>query len=159
MVVTAGETASVRQPANCAPSRSPTSGTGTGAGVRASAIWSSAATTWPSSLDVDPGAVPLRKREHDVQMPYRIAIGSGWVDPADPFDAVPGDGGAEPEQVWMYLVVSVLDRDRYGRETAAAWTAGAKLRSGVSPGPGLRNRDPAYVSGPLPEPVRRGARP
>jgi hypothetical protein len=92
-------------------------------------------------------------------MPYRIAIGSGWVDPADHLDAVPADGEAEPERVWMYLVVSVLDRDRYGRETAAAWTAGAKLRSGVSSGPGLRNRDPAYVSGPLPEPVRRGARP
>jgi hypothetical protein len=90
-------------------------------------------------VDVDPGAVPLRKREHDVQMPYRIAIGSGRVDSADHLDAVPGDGGAEPERVWMYLVVRP-DRDRYGRETAAAWTAGAKLRSGVLPGPGRRNR-------------------
>src|SRR5207244_12818974 len=34
-----------------------------------------------------------------------------------------------------------------------------KLRSDVASGPGLRNRDPTYVSGPLPEPVRRGARP
>jgi hypothetical protein len=39
-------------------------------------------------VDVDPGAVPLRKREHDVQMPYRIAIGPGGVDPADHLDTV-----------------------------------------------------------------------
>jgi hypothetical protein len=39
-------------------------------------------------VDVDPGAVPLRKREHDVQMPYRIAIGPGRVDPADHLDTV-----------------------------------------------------------------------
>jgi hypothetical protein len=43
-----------------------------------------------------------------------------------------------------------------------AWSACARpyaWLTAVSPGPGLRNRDPAYVSGPLPEPVRRGARP
>jgi len=40
-------------------------------------------------VDVDPSAVPLRKPEHDIQMPYRIAIGSGWVDPADHLDTVP----------------------------------------------------------------------
>ena len=59
----------------------------------------------------------------------------------------------------MYLVVSVLERDRYGQEIAAAWIAKEKLRGDVSPGPGLRDRDPAHVSSPLPEPVRRGARP
>ena len=40
-------------------------------------------------VDVDPGAVPLRKREHDVQVPHRIAVGSGRVDPADHRHAVP----------------------------------------------------------------------
>lgn len=40
-------------------------------------------------VDVDPGAVPFRQREHHVQMPDRIAIGSGRVDPADHLDAVP----------------------------------------------------------------------
>jgi hypothetical protein len=59
----------------------------------------------------------------------------------------------------MYPVVSVLDRDRYGQEIAAAWIAEEKLRIDVAPGPGLRNRDPAHVSSPLPEPVRRGAGP
>ena len=39
-------------------------------------------------VDIDSGAVPFRKREHDVQMPYRIAIGAGRVDPADHLDAV-----------------------------------------------------------------------
>jgi hypothetical protein len=58
----------------------------------------------------------------------------------------------------VYPAVSVLDRDRYGQEIAAAWIAEEKLRSDLSPGPGLRNRDPAHVSGPLPEPVRRVAR-
>jgi hypothetical protein len=59
----------------------------------------------------------------------------------------------------MYPVVSVLDPDWYGQEIAAAWIAKEKLRSDVSPGPGLRNRDPVHMSSPLPEPVRRGARP
>jgi hypothetical protein len=44
----------------------------------------------------------------------------------------------------MYPGVSVLDRARYGQEIAAAWMAREKLRSDVSPGPGLRNRDPAH---------------
>src|SRR5207249_5042597 len=40
-------------------------------------------------MDVDPGAMPFRKREHDVQMPYGIAIGAGRVDPADHLHAAP----------------------------------------------------------------------
>jgi hypothetical protein len=59
----------------------------------------------------------------------------------------------------MYPVVSVLGRDRYGQEIAAAWIAKETLRSDLSPGPDLQNRDPAHVGSPLPEPVRRGARP
>jgi len=36
----------------------------------------------------------------------------------------------------MYPVVSVLDHDRYGQESAAAWIAKEKLRCDVSPDPG-----------------------
>jgi hypothetical protein len=43
-------------------------------------------------------------------------------------------------------------------EIAAARIA-REPRSDVSPGPGLRNRDPAHLSSLLPEPVRHGARP
>ena len=90
----------------------------------------------------------------------RLLQVAGWVaaGPAQPVPERLATAELSPERVWMYPVVSVLDRDRYGQEIAA-WTAKAKLRSDVSPGPGLRNRDPVHVSSPLPEPVRRGARP
>ncbi len=67
-------------------------------------------------VDVDPSAVPLRKPEHDIQMPYRIAIGSGWVDPADHLDTVPESlveqfGGARIGEHAVLRERHVLDGD------------------------------------------------
>ena len=67
-------------------------------------------------VDADPGAVPFRQREHDVQMPYRIAIGSGRVDPADHLDAVPQSlveqfGGARIGEYAVLREGHLLDGD------------------------------------------------
>jgi len=94
-------------------------------------------------------------------MGRRLLQVAEWVavGPAQPVPERMVTAELSPSGVWMYPVVSVLDRDRYGQEIAAAWITKEKLRIDVSPGPGLRNRDLAYVSGPLPVPVGRGARP